>query len=599
MEKPFICQRGVLRPVKNLSAEVARKIAAGEVIDRPNAVVRELIDNAIDAGSYAVTVEIEGGGIDSIIVSDDGIGLSKEDLEHCAKPHATSKIIHETDLLNLSTLGFRGEALASIAAVSRLDITSRRKEENHAWHLHAEVSRDYQLEPAILEKGTKVCSSGLFENFPARRLFLKRPASEGSLCRQTFIEKALPFPEIAFRLFMDNNQKIFFPPGQSLKERFTSALSLENEISLFSELSVKDPSARPQWSMNIVIGDTSVTRADKKQIHVYVNNRKISEYSLIQAVEYGCEGYFPNALHPVCCVFIEINPSLVDFNIHPAKREARFKDIGPIHHALSSTLRSFFRPNSPVMHYESPKEQDFFSKESSFSPQTVPSNSSFSYSSLKIKEYTHTAETSAYKSLPSEADSMKRFQTSGNTAADNQSFTYFGSYLSLFLLAEKNGKLYVIDQHAGHERVLFNKFIQNTGQKQDLLIPYIIKTSSNDEDSYLASISDELHKAGFAISQQKAGIWDIKSVNSQWEGNEQDLEKDLLEKRIAPQDIIRSLAASHACRTAVKDGTILDRETAVKLISDIFKLEDPHCPHGRPVWTVITREELFTRVKRS
>ncbi len=512
MEKPFISKRGLINPVKNLSPEVSRKIAAGEVIDRPNAVIRELMDNAIDAGSYSITVELSGGGIDNISVSDDGVGLSREDLEHCAKPHATSKITHETDLLKLSTLGFRGEALASIAAVSRLDITSRRKNEPHAWHLHAEVAQDYSIEPAILEKGTKVSSSGLFENFPARRLFLKRPASEGNLCRQTFIEKALPFPEIAFRLVMDNSQKLYFPSGQSKKERFTSALSIENQNTLFSELSVMDQSSEPQWSISVVIGDTSVTRTDRKHIHVYVNNRKINEYSLIQAVEYGCEGYFPNALHPVCCVFVEINPSLVDFNIHPAKREARFKDITPIHHAVSSTLRSFFRSNSMTQPYFSPNEQDFFTREKSFLPQSVSPKSSFSYPSTMYKESKHVSETPLYAKPAAQdisidnSSSMKNSPSSYKTdIPEKQDFTYFGSFQSLFLLAEKDGRLFVIDQHAGHERILFNKFMQNTGQRQQLLIPYSIITSSDDEDAYISSISAERDNAGFSISQKEKG----------------------------------------------------------------------------------------------
>lgn len=602
MNKAFFSSRGIIRPVKNLTPEVARKIAAGEVIDRPNAVVRELMDNAIDAGADTITVEITGGGIDSICVSDDGIGLSKEDLEHCAKPHATSKIEHETDLLKLSTLGFRGEALASIAAVSRLDITSRRIEEKHGWHLHAEVTQNYEIEPAILEKGTRVQSSGLFENFPARRLFLKRPASEGSLCRQTFIEKALPFTDIAFRLLADNSAKIFFPAGQTKKERFTQAFSLENQNSLFSELTASDPSSEPRWNISIVIGDTEVTRTDRKLIHIYVNNRKINEYSLIQAVEYGCEGCFPNALHPVCCVFVEIDPSLVDFNIHPAKREVRFKDIGPVHHAVSTTLRSFFRQHSLSQNSVIPVEQDFFTRESSFYPgSSTPEKKTFSYSSVTPKDFKQASEYSFYPNTSLRSFNKKTDieHTESGRIPQKDDFTYFGSFESLFLLAEKDGKLYIIDQHAGHERVLFNRFIQAQGKKQELLIPYIITTSSDEEDSYLDSITSALDEAGFTISQREKGCWEVKSVNVQWQGNENDLEKDILEKKLNPEDLTRSIAASAACRAAVKDKDYLDPSSAIELIRQILNLEDPHCPHGRPVWTIITKEELFERVKRT
>ena len=180
-------------PVRTLNAEVARKIAAGEVIDRPNAVVRELIDNAIDSGATQITVEITGGGIEKIRVIDDGCGLTKEDLQNCARPHATSKISTEVDLMNLSTLGFRGEALASIAAVARLSITSG------GYKMRASITEDHIIESVAVTKGTIVQSEGLFENFPARRQFLKRPATEAVMCRNTFMEKAVSRPDITFR----------------------------------------------------------------------------------------------------------------------------------------------------------------------------------------------------------------------------------------------------------------------------------------------------------------------------------------------------------------------------------------------------------------
>ena len=184
-------------PVRTLNPEVARKIAAGEVIDRPNAIVRELLDNAVDAGATNITVEITGGGIDRIRIIDNGNGMTRDDLQNCARPHATSKISSEVDLMNLSTLGFRGEALASIAAVARLSIQSG------SYKMRASITEDHIIEAAAEIKGTIVQSEGLFENFPARRQFLKRPATEGIMCRNTFIEKALARPYIAFRFVSD------------------------------------------------------------------------------------------------------------------------------------------------------------------------------------------------------------------------------------------------------------------------------------------------------------------------------------------------------------------------------------------------------------
>ena len=277
------------QPVKTLNPEVARKIAAGEVIDRPNAIIRELMDNAIDSGAKNITVEIAGGGIDKIRIIDDGCGMTKEDLQNCARPHATSKISTEVDLMNLSTLGFRGEALASIAAVARLSIMSS------GWKMRASITEDHLLEQVAETKGTIVQSEGLFENFPARRQFLKRPATEALMCKNTFIEKAMARPDISFRFIQDGEQKIDLPAGQSLKDRFLGANSYHEDYALFYELNASSGSSSPDWSFSVVIGEPAVSRTNKKEIYIYTNGRRIQEYSLVQAVEYGGQGYFQTA----------------------------------------------------------------------------------------------------------------------------------------------------------------------------------------------------------------------------------------------------------------------------------------------------------------
>ena len=234
MIKNTISRSGSKNPVKLLPTEVARKIAAGEVIDRPASVLREFLDNAVDSGADSITVDINGGGIDSIRVKDNGTGMTKEDLIACAKPHSTSKITSESDLQKLSTLGFRGEALASIAAVSRLEITSLRKNEKIAYKMTAPLAGhgENQVEVATLSDGTVVSSKNLFENIPARRLFLKRPATETTLCKQIFIEKAMPFPEVGFKFIVDGKEKFNLVKNQSLKERFSECL----EMGVYSKL---------------------------------------------------------------------------------------------------------------------------------------------------------------------------------------------------------------------------------------------------------------------------------------------------------------------------------------------------------------------------
>ena len=294
-------------PVRTLNVEVARKIAAGEVIDRPNAIVRELMDNAIDSGATKIIVEISGGGIEKIRIIDNGCGMTKEDLQNCARPHATSKISTEVDLMNLTTLGFRGEALASIAAVARLSIISG------GFKMRASVTEDHIIEEVPQTEGTIVQSEGLFENFPARRQFLKRAGTEALMCKNTFIEKALARPDIAFKFIQDGETKLDLPENQSLKDRFCMACSYKEPSELFYQL--ENSSIDGDWSFSVVIGEPAVSRTNKKEIFIYTNGRRIQEYALVQAVEYGGQGFFPNGTYPVAAVFINIRPDLIDFNI--------------------------------------------------------------------------------------------------------------------------------------------------------------------------------------------------------------------------------------------------------------------------------------------
>ncbi|MFA6937847.1 MAG: DNA mismatch repair endonuclease MutL [Treponema sp.] len=708
------------RPVKMLNAEVARKIAAGEVIDRPNAIVRELMDNAVDSGAKNIAVEITGGGIEKIRIVDDGCGMTKDDLSSCARPHATSKITTETDLLHLSTLGFRGEALSSMAAVSRLEITSG------GWKMNASVTEDHLLTPAANTKGTIVQTAGLFENFPARRLFLKRPASEAALCKNMFIEKSLPRSDISFSFSVDGDEKINLPANQTSTQRFCQALNISEPEDLFYEVGAGEK----DWSFKVIIGEPSVTRDTRKDIYIYVNGRRIQEYSLMQAIEYGGQGYFPNGLHPVACLFVTIDSSLVDFNIHPAKREARFKDIAPLHHAVSTTVRNFFKQytvknilhendaapvnasfdfannkenyvessvsyndvkrgdwrsrffnsdKSNVSDYQSEvsENDDVLSKKQLFINQNegfhenlrtsvsqndgnlrtlVSENDGNLRTSVSQNDNIHKNSrtlvnensanngqfTADKRPLVSNNDDSQNHErplvSTGSTPQDNiqtlvsqtiedgeesninineenssynknrlshqydinnKSFKFIGSALGTFLIAEKNDTLYIIDQHAAHERIRFNEIMAHGGEKQALLIPYTLETSSGSDDNYLESIKEKLTEAGFTVKNCGNGKWEFYSVPVRWKGTETDLFHDLLDKRISPDEVINSIAATTACKGAVKDGTVLDDITASKIAEEALMLPDPHCPHGRPIYTAITREQLFALVKRT
>ncbi|MCI6441637.1 DNA mismatch repair endonuclease MutL [Treponema sp.] len=630
--------------VRLLDAEVARKIAAGEVIDRPNAIIRELMDNAVDSGATKIDVEIEGGGIEKIRVVDNGCGMSKEDLMQCARPHATSKISTETDLLHLSTLGFRGEALSSMAAVSRLEIISGGNKMN------ASVTEDHLITPTSKTEGTIVQTKGLFENFPARRQFLKRPASEGIMCRGTFEEKVLPRPDIAFTFTSEGEEKLNLPAGQTLKERFVQVNQYFENEELFYEITEEKPSDK--FSFTLIIGEPSVTRSSRKDISIYVNGRKIQEYSLIQAIVYGIQGYFPNGSFPVACLFVQIDSSLVDFNIHPAKREARFKDINSLHHEVSTATRNFFRQytvktmlaenEAPAMDnssiaqlafntdisetnkisaFETP-DLYFEEKNSVVSKYTIKSPADTSVSYVDVKRSSGNFSSSSPsgnrtkffgESSPLSKEPRENFMSEvsykpnfipdnfakSNIEKEEDGFHFVGCTMGTFLIAEKNGILYIIDQHAAHERMLYDRLMAEAKEKQNLLVPYTIQTDSEADDKYIEAIKDKLKETGFECKNCGNGRWEFSTVPARWKGKEEDLKKDVLDRRVNPADIMNSVIASTACRTAVMDGTVLDNQTAAEIARGALELPDPHCPHGRPVFTTITRTQLFSLVKRT
>ena len=347
---------------------------------------------------------------------------------------------------------------------------------------------------------------------------------------------------------------------------------------------------------------------------------RIQEYSLLQAIEYGAQGYFPNGTHPVACLFVEMEPSLVDFNIHPAKREARFKDISSLHHGVSSRVRDFLKEytKKEIIDGAKNEEETFFSQNDTFNfdapsakymGYTERLRHSYSGNSGKRESFFGTSASnsksnaSALASVLIDAgiegrETKPNYVSSPETDVKEDNFHFVGMALGTFLIAEKDDVLYIIDQHAAHERVLYNKIMNDAGQKQSLLVPYVVQTESAGDDNFLSELQEALEACGFTGKNCGNGRWEFYTVPIRWKGTEEDLKKDLLDKRINPKDMINAVAASTACRSAVMDGTVLDEKTASWIAQEALKLPDPHCPHGRPVYTTITRKQLFSLVKR-
>ena len=594
------------KPVKLLSKETASKIAAGEVIERPASVVRELLDNSIDAGASQIIVEIEEGGISAIRVSDDGCGMTREDLELCTHTHSTSKIEEAEDLLHLRSLGFRGEALSSVQAVSSFEITSTR-EGPAAWKLSLG-----KISPARLNKGTTVEVKNLFENFPARKKFLKRPQYEAAQCRQTFVEKALPHYNIEMRYIADGINKLILPAHSSLKERCLTAMSLKEPEELFYEINQEGDG----FSFKAVLGSPAVVRSDKRNIYIFVNGRRINEYGLVQALCYASEGYFPNGGFPAAFVFLNVDPERVDFNIHPAKREAKFEDYKEIHHSLSSTISSFYKQKT-VSDLLKESYQPEYTRGFDFEKtEYEAADLNQSYNPAGTKNYLQNSTKTYWPSSP-----IKQIETSTAfqevSAAQHRlsaaayevsalpqdlpksDFKFLGQFCGTFIAVEKNNALYIIDQHAAHERILFEGLKKSLGPSQELLIPYRIETESEKDDEIIRLNLQELQKAGFNISEEKKGLWIIRAVPIRWQGTEKDLKEDLAGSGKDPSGLMHHILARSACRAACKDGDIIDPVSAYNIAVKTFALPEPLCPHGRPLYFIIDRTELFKRIKRT
>ncbi|MDR3336177.1 MAG: DNA mismatch repair endonuclease MutL [Treponema sp.] len=588
-----------------LPPEEARKIAAGEVIDRPAALVRELLDNAIDSGCSSAEVLIEEGGIRRTEVIDDGSGMGKEDLELCWETHATSKIRSLADLSTAETLGFRGEALSAAAAVSRLEILSS-VDGREAWLLEAGPGGkpgQYRIAQARRVKGSSVRSIGLFDAIPARKRFLKREGTEAGLCRQIFIEKALAFPEINFRFTQDGKLKCFLPAASSLKDRFAQALLDRKEASFLHEIAA----AGEGFSAVIVFGGPELYRSERRQQYIFANGRRIQDYGLLQAFEYGQEHLFPNGTHPVGAVFIDIDPGLADFNIHPAKREARFRDPQSIHHAITSALRDYTRRILPGGDAETEdgagsrafaagraaggqlameallNDPPVFAPFPRFASPSAPEGGSFPWEGLAVHE-----EAPPYGAAAEEAPRYPE---------PTEKPRFIGRLFSLFILVEKGDRLFIIDQHAAHERLLYDRFLKGPIPTQELLVPIPFTAEDEGADRFLDVKREELANLGVRIDSD-AGSWHITALPSNWKLSDRETVKAILELEKAGKNMAEHWAATVSCHGAVKDGDLLDDGAALALAEAAMELSVPRCPHGRPLWKEIGREELFRAVRR-
>jgi DNA mismatch repair protein MutL len=594
--------------IQVLPPEEARKIAAGEVIDRPAALVREFIDNALDAGAKNIEVSIEEGGIRLVEVSDDGIGMDRDDLALCIEDHATSKITRLDDLGTTRTLGFRGEALPAAAAVAELEIVSGRSGEG-AWRLCAHNGTS-KLDEAARTTGTTVRTRFLFDYIPARKRFLKRPASEAQLCKQVFLEKASAFPDVQFRFIQDGTLKVFLPSGVSLKDRFAAAFRLDQFTSLLHHIAGRGAG----FSFSVIVGGPGLSRPDKKLQMVFANGRRIQDWGLQQTLEAGLQGGFPNNEHPAGAIFLDVDPERVDFNIHPAKREAKFREAGEIHHAVTSTLRAFLSEllggRSFTMPLPERSEHSLpFSRSSGQMPGRAYDRTFHPAYNLEQRAEpgwgdaaTDLAGALADEALYGDAETVDTGVSGAVIAAESAppygELKFVGRLWGVFILVVKGDRLYLIDQHAAHERILYQRYLAKPVSGEKLLIPLRFSAESAEEDTFLREHREELARRGIRLEQNAPHTWRLETLPEGWRATDGQTIEAVLALPRTGTNFIESWAASCACHTAIRDGAFLDERTALALAQEAMDMPSRHCPHGRPIWVEITRESLLKGVKR-
>ena len=574
---------------------VARQIAAGEVIDRPFSVVRELLDNAIDAGADSISVHIADGGMRSIRVVDNGTGMNREDLRLCVEPHATSKIETVDDLQHLSTLGFRGEALSSIAACSRLTVTSKPPEQEIAFRLRIDGGRERGMDEAPADNGTSVEVADLFYAIPARRKFLKTPAGETAMCRVVAVEKSLPFPDIELRFFVDGELKLFLPKAAGLSERIAAAYPGIVDPSLLHRFDAPSDS----FSLAAVVGGPSLYRRDRKYIQCFVNGRRVDEFALVQAVQYGFADHIPGGNFPVAFFFLTVDPSQVDFNIHPAKREVRFRNMADIHHAVVSSLRAFLARFNTSYDARRGEAESSGAPVGELQPQPLRLGREAEPSHLSPAQYGR-PESGGSAIRPREVRPLSELAQELSPRPSppaGSTITYYGQLFRLFLLASVGERFFIIDQHAAHERLLFEDFRSTRGSQQKLLVPYSFEVTPEDDEA-MAGKNKELARLAIDLRRMSPGRWELAALPEAFRSMVGELVEFLVETRGDERELDQRLYARMSCRAAVKEGDSMDELAARDLIGRTFTLNNARCPHGRPIWYELNRTELYHLVGR-
>lgn len=594
--------------IRVLPDVVINQIAAGEVVERPASVVRELVDNAIDAGASDIFVALEGGGHSRLKVRDNGCGMTKDEAILAFERHATSKVSSIDDLLTLHTLGFRGEALASIAAVSKMHLRTRAKDSDVGTHVVFRGGKLANVESIPWNVGTEIEVEHLFFNTPARRKFLKSPRSEVARIRTWLAHSGLARPAVRYRLVSDGDEVLHLHPVSSIAHRAQSIFPADLVPINLSEggISVEGMVSHPGQAL-----------ADQSGFVILVNGRLVSDKLIQRAVREGYDSMLKDREYPVGYISLTLDSHDVDVNVHPQKSEVRFRHqqqiFAVVRGAVTTAVRTIRHPVqmvavanlSGVIQQAAPslnRPAEISSESSGVASSYYASDLFESPSNSNLKETPQALNQTVqlYTAAPSQA-----FQSVNSPAPDGafrfSSLRYIGQALGCYLICELNERLVVVDMHAAHERVNYNRIRQaradNRLTSQRLLIPETVRLT---EEQVVRLMEQEhlLRELGFEISEISGETVAVQGVP----GVVAHLDCVALLKECAAEPLaagwrerleerIDHIAARIACHASVRSGDILNKHEAYALFSQLDEAElSGACPHGRPVVTQFSRE---------
>jgi DNA mismatch repair protein MutL len=612
-----------MKRINLLDENTSNKIAAGEVVERPSSVVKELIENSIDAGSKNITIEIEDGGGALIRIIDDGDGIHPDDIKKAFMPHATSKIKSSDDIYSINTLGFRGEALPSIAAVGKVNIKSRTDSEDFGRELIIEGGEIKEFQECGINKGTTLEVRDLFYNVPARKKFLKSSSREGALITDIVNRTSLANPQVSFKLY-NNSKKVLHTYGNG---------NLKDVIRTVYGKSITDNLLYFEGSDDILtiygyIGKEEIARGSRNNQSIFVNGRYIKHKTIVAAVENAFKSFSTVNKFPFFTLFIEVYPEFVDVNIHPTKAEIKFTDDRVIFKKVFDTVHETLKKDVFDTFKMPEEEKDEISyapkfEEIKLNIKPVTNNEKVSFNSFETREKIYLDIPVDLKpttimedntmmveenTLPIATKEKEEYTVTSKPQAKFPPVKIIGQFNKTYILAEYEEVLYMIDQHAAHEKILFEKYLKNIEKGslvvQPLLIPTIIDLTIDDYASYEENV-EVFKNAGFTLEDFGGNSLTLKEV-PYFLGK-----LDPKSLFLSILDNIKSLGsgkttevkynriATMACKAAVKGNDTLSEIEMMKLVEDLRYIDDPfHCPHGRPTIIKFSNYDLEKKFRR-